>query len=1094
MPTLRIEGITVEFPFEPYECQVDYMTKMIQALNQGTNAMLESPTGTGKTLCLLCATLAWREHMLAKNRVLQQQEQHRAVLAGDAWNGQSSIRRIPAIIYASRTHSQLSQTVKELKTTAYKAKACILASRAQLCIHPEVSKITSNAAKTRMCKVHVDAKNCHFHPNVDTVATELRALSLTQPHPAMDLEDIVKEGQRGKACPYYLSRSLRDDADIVLLPYNYLLDKDMRRSQKIDLKDSVVIFDEAHNVESSCEDASSFELTSIDIASFMSEIDQILRIDVTDRPTLSDEKLAVAKQAFAELEEALDTIPLKQGTFETRGDYLYTYLGKAGITETTCKQFSELLDEAATTLLAKQTSRSRCYLNKFLDILKVAFSEAAVADKALIKRYFYVHVKEAAAPKSRRGTDWASEDGAQRLDRLTTRTLSFWCFSPAFAMQGLLSEGVASLILTSGTLSPLNSFASELMTDFRITLENPHVIQSNQVWAGVVPVGPGNMELTSTYEKRNLPQYKTELGNCLINFSRIVPAGLLVFFPSYGVMKTCVEFWQECHGGSKVSVWDRLSNNKTVIVEPREKHEFVGAMHTFYEKVRDPTLTGAIFLAVCRGKVSEGLDFANSNGRAVIITGLPYPNVKEPKIKLKRQFMDEFRREKRSRISGQDWYQMQATRAVNQAIGRVIRHRRDYGAIILADARFATERNRNCLPRWLRQEVQTYPKFGEVVKSLTLFFRRAAADPDLASAAQDALKAANMPPSSSGQTWRSASHENASLRRQLGSRKDRGVIEYDEEDVSRLDHQDGGPSRQTLADLIASTAPQKAGSKAKSSLLSHAALEHTVSGFNFGGRTITTAAHAAQQSALATATRSSRAAGSLAKRPPVTKFTFDPPSQPPTVKPKIDRVTSLYAKRTASVETTPAPPSASSQQRKEKIRLVMDMAKEKLPKEAYAKFKMQIADGFRNGLNTRTKMRTFAQGCWELVQRDTELFDLLGQLHKPVETKLWQDCLKEIQAEVQPPTVNPDKREARAAVARELFQQIEEHCGRDVKKQVQQAVIGWQKAKSPLTLLFEELDQLLEAFPQGLAKMAAMLPPSKRMSWKAMANQRHSSS
>ena len=52
-------GVSIEFPFNPYPCQIDYIDSVISALNKKWNAMLESPTGTGKTLCLLTSTLSW---------------------------------------------------------------------------------------------------------------------------------------------------------------------------------------------------------------------------------------------------------------------------------------------------------------------------------------------------------------------------------------------------------------------------------------------------------------------------------------------------------------------------------------------------------------------------------------------------------------------------------------------------------------------------------------------------------------------------------------------------------------------------------------------------------------------------------------------------------------------------------------------------------------------------------------------------------------------------------------------------------------------------------------------------------------------------
>uniref|UniRef100_A0A0L8I4R2 Helicase ATP-binding domain-containing protein n=1 Tax=Octopus bimaculoides TaxID=37653 RepID=A0A0L8I4R2_OCTBM len=183
MPLLNVMGVNINFPFKPYECQKDYMKKVITCLQENQNGLLESPTGTGKTLCLLCSTLAWLQDYKAQvalkkqgrvqefgesskdegNIVLDSLSNQLTTSTGASWGEAQEFEYIgdggddddddddncddggcddddddncddggcdddddcsdthvaPKIIYASRTHSQLTQVVQELKRSAY---------------------------------------------------------------------------------------------------------------------------------------------------------------------------------------------------------------------------------------------------------------------------------------------------------------------------------------------------------------------------------------------------------------------------------------------------------------------------------------------------------------------------------------------------------------------------------------------------------------------------------------------------------------------------------------------------------------------------------------------------------------------------------------------------------------------------------------------------------------------------------------------------------------------------------------------------------------------------------------------------------------
>lgn len=190
-------------------------------------------------------------------------------------------------------------------------------------------------------------------------------------------------------------------------------------------------------------------------------------------------------------------------------------------------------------------------------------------------------------------------------------------------------------------------------------------------------------------------------------------------------MNLCINFWKKNN-----DIWSSIEGVKKIFIETQRKEDFQVEMKNYYETIDDQDSNGAIFMAVMRGKVSEGLDFANKYGRAVVITGLPLAPCKDTKIIMKQEYLNENRTRENELPSGQEWYNLSAIRAINQAVGRIIRHKDDYGAILLCDDRFRYPQYQKNISGWIKKhlnlEPNSYQQFGTTIVNLQQFYRTAA--------------------------------------------------------------------------------------------------------------------------------------------------------------------------------------------------------------------------------------------------------------------------------------------------------------------------------------------------------------------------------
>jgi Rad3-related DNA helicase len=89
------------------------------------------------------------------------------------------------------------------------------------------------------------------------------------------------------------------------------------------------------------------------------------------------------------------------------------------------------------------------------------------------------------------------------LKKRSARTIGFWCFNPGLGFRKVLNLNPRCVILTSGTLSPLQSFQQELLVDFPVTIENKHVVRPEQACISIVTHGVRGSELNFSHKHRD---------------------------------------------------------------------------------------------------------------------------------------------------------------------------------------------------------------------------------------------------------------------------------------------------------------------------------------------------------------------------------------------------------------------------------------------------------------------------------------------------------------------------------------------------------------------------------------------------------------
>ncbi|KAJ2448559.1 ATP-dependent DNA helicase chl1 [Coemansia sp. RSA 2336] len=852
------------FPIStPYAIQIEFMQRLFETLERGDFGIFESPTGTGKSLSIICGALTWLTRHLSRpttsaskkpstgdkpdwvlsyENKLRDNDDPKKAAAERYYSWVQKVRReeaavqqerrqaarrmgavsrnpvghkrnasdgngdedllvdygsddlaeadqahkllaaydsdsdeedklpeepsITKIIYASRTHSQLQQFVSEIKRTRYgkSIKCVVLGSRAQLCTNATVRRACGSVqALNEKCTEMQQQKGTRC-PQLPV--QHLPMLDFKQAmQKVADIEDTVMEARQRGVCAYYGARSCVRQAHVVALPYNMLLTQGARDALGVQLDGNVVIVDEAHNLVDTILATHSALLSQPTVALLLDLLQryfkrfwQRLRGSnvVHIRHTIALLR-ALHKHMQAHAQATTDDVLVRgvnQFLHEARADHINVFKVDRYLKESKIGRKLNMFADRSTDTCdgSKRTcAESQAVRTDAASSSQVAPATAVAALETFIGCIGSPDRTGARIVVRRQKNPRSGEKYAE---------ITYVLMDPSEAF-GELRRQARAVVLAGGTMTPATDIVEQLLPKFgrlsrsdcterelsKLDPDNvrlfawPHVVAPSHICAMVVEAGPTNAPLRFTFQDQQSQTCFRESGWALASLCNVVPGGVVVFFPSHSLLSRMLQEWRSC------GIVERISKRKQLIAESGNDGSSQDVLAKYVECVRKPGSLGAVLLSVVGGRLSEGINFSDDLGRAVVMIGLPFPSLASPELNERLAYYESIgqQQEQPGRLDGslalaaasksysmgpraRQLYESLCMRAVNQSIGRAIRHRGDYAAIVFFDLRYAEPRISTKLPSWITGSRADQPvkrlKFGPAMSQIASFFKQ----------------------------------------------------------------------------------------------------------------------------------------------------------------------------------------------------------------------------------------------------------------------------------------------------------------------------------------------------------------------------------